>query len=577
MRSQPVFPAPTRPAADPHAAALAETAAMLAADLFGADAVVLMLHSPTAVTHVYNGLAGIADEALCRQAQAALPGGPAVQWQAHAPAARLRLSAPIPGADGTGWGSLHLFDADAPAAPAAGPLADTQAALDRLAAHIASGVRTLHAKHYEDHLTGLGNRHRFILDARAAMQRPGRSPGRLWAGIIEVLPLEDISRLVISAGLHRVEQAISMMSERLLSTLPAGVRLYRLGLVRFGLFRDDTLEHMHGCLSDCVARFDTPLHVDDVMQLDLCAVAGMIPVEHGELEDLIAALYSTSVAARSQGRPVTVYNRQVLRTQQRHGMIVSSLRAAIASPQQLRLVYQPRERTADGNWIAVEALLRWTHPTLGDIPPGEFIPLVEHTALMPLLTDWVLGTGLRQLGVWQRELPGLKMSINISASDLKRPGFDRRVRRLMDEHGIQARSLELEVTEGAIVRTERAVLETLGGLSRHGVEIAIDDFGAGYSNLTQLSELRVDVIKIDNRLVRAVAANPRAATIVQSVVDLAKRLGHRVVVEGVETAELKALSAHWGTDEMQGYYIARPMELAAMSAALATRHAWAPV
>jgi len=567
MLPPPALSALSQPPADPHAAALAETAALLAAGLFGADMVVLKLSHPTEITHVHD----------------VLPAGAEV---------RLRLSAEISGPDGACWGSLELFDGETPAAEdedetkaedeAAKParpataLAATQAAqiaLDQLAAHIASGVRALHAHRYEDHLTGLGNRHRFILDAAAALnERPADVQARLWAGIIDVLPLEDISRLVVSAGLHRVELAISLMAERLSRTLPSGVRLYRLGLVRFGLFRDDTLEHMHGCLSKCVAQFEAPLHVDDVMQLDLCAVAGMIPVERGELEDLIAALYSTSIAARSQGRPVTVYNRQVLRTQQRHGMIVNSVRAAIAAPGQLRLVYQPRERTADGNWTSVEALLRWHHPTLGEIPPGEFIPLVEHTALMPLLTDWVLGTGLRQLGQWQRELPALKMSINISASDLKRPNFDGRVRRLMDEHRVSARSLELEVTEGAIVRTERAVLETLGGLSRHGVEIAIDDFGAGYSNLTQLSELQVDVIKIDNRLVRAVAANPRAATIVQSVVDLAKRLGHRVVVEGVETAELKALSAHWGCDEMQGYYIARPMELAAMTQALATRH-----
>ncbi|WP_233237162.1 bifunctional diguanylate cyclase/phosphodiesterase [Bordetella sp. LUAb4] len=573
MLALPALPTPSRPPADSHAAALAETATLLAAGLFGADAVVLRLHSPTEITHVHD----------------VTPAGAGV---------RLRQRADIHGPDGASWGSLEIFDADnaladdatesattdvaedtAISARPASPLAATQAAqiaLDQLAAHIASGVRALQANHYEDHLTGLGNRHRFVLDAAAAMSE--RAPGvqvRLWAGIIDVLPLEDISRLVISAGLHRVELAISLMAERLVRTLPSGIRLYRLGLVRFGLFRDDTLEQMHGCLSKCVAEFEAPLRVDDVMQLDLCAVAGMIPVERGELDDLIAALYSTSIAARSQGRPVTVYNRQVLRTQQRHGMIVNSVRAAIASPRQLRLVYQPRERTADGNWTSVEALLRWNHPTLGDIPPGEFIPLVEHTALMPLLTDWVLGTGLRQLGEWQRALPALKMSINISASDLKRPGFDASVRRLMDENRVSARSLELEVTEGAIVRTERAVLETLGGLSRHGVEIAIDDFGAGYSNLTQLSELQVDVIKIDNRLVRAVAANPRAATIVQSVVDLAKRLGHRVVVEGVETAELKALSAHWGCDEMQGYYIARPMELSAMTQALATRHVYA--
>lgn len=571
-------------ASDVTALTFRETAALLAAALFDAGAVVIRLWEHDPVAYIHNTLAGITDGTLLA-AVLAHPASGAVRapvGAAATPTPSLEIQCadmpagapicfhariPLIDSDGVERGAIHLLD------DARGEFSAFELTLARrLATHVVEGAHALRSFHFEDRLTRLGNRTRFVLDAEAALARADGVEARLWASIIEALPLADIGQLVVTVGLARVESAIEIIAGRVVRALPSGIRLYRLGLARFGFICDNDLDSVHRCLTDCVTQLDQPIMVDEVLQLDLRVAAGMIPVEQGGIGELVGALFATAQAARAQGRPVSVFNKEVLQKQQRHGLIVNSIRSALASPSQLRLVYQPRERISDGSWTSVEALLRWNHPTLGEVPPGEFIPLIENTALMPILTDWVLDSGLKQLGLWQERMPLLKMSINISASDLKRPGFDARVRRLMDQHGISGRSVELELTEGSIVRADRGVLETLRGLNQHGVDIAIDDFGAGYSNLSQLSELSFDVIKIDNALVRAVMKNQRAGTIVQSVVSLAKQLGHRVVVEGVETAELKDLSVQWGCDEMQGYFIARPMESLAMSQALTRRH-----
>jgi EAL domain-containing protein (putative c-di-GMP-specific phosphodiesterase class I) len=490
---------------------------------------------------------------------------------ARAPGAAVRfyVRLPLPGEEVNGQamagGAIHLFDIS----PRQAFNASRQALLAGLRLHVANGIEAVRAYHLRDWLTGFGNRAQFLRDATAAVEADNKPATGVWASIIDASPPDEMSRLVISMGLTRVERAVALMAQRVAMSLPASLKLYRLGLARFGFICSKEPGAVLRLAQACVEAFAQPMNVDNVLKMNFRATAGVIPIESDEIPQLMGALYATSDAARMQGQAVSMFDRLVVQRQQRHGLIVNSVPSALAASGQLRLVYQPRERAADGRWTTVEALLRWNHPTLGAIPPGEFIPLIESTSLMPMLTDWVLQQALTQLAQWQRTLPTVKMSINISASDLTREQFDWQVRDMMDAHGICGRSVELELTEGAIVRADAEVLKILSSLREYGVDIAIDDFGAGYSNLSQLSQLSVDVIKIDNALVRAVSTNPRAATIAQSVVALAKQLGHRVVAEGVETAELKALSLQWGCDEIQGYFIARPMEADAMSAALA--------
>lgn len=469
--------------------------------------------------------------------------------------------------DGVEMGALMLFDA----VDRGGLDPSDEVRLAHLAAHLVDRMEILRDFHYRDRLTGLGNRGQFVRDAGIALERP-REPGAgLWAAMIDVFPLENITRLVVAVGLAQVERAIERMAVRVMAALPPHCQAYRLGLARFGFVCEGGQEDVRRLAAGCVARFESPITVDDDLPLNLAAHAGVLPVQRDQLPQLISALFAVSESARERGVPVGVFDLQLVHRQRRHVLIINSIRGAVNALEQLRLVYQPRERLSDGVWTSVEALVRWRHPLLGEISPAEFVPLLEGTTLMPLLTDWVLDNALAQLSIWRETLPTLKMSINISASDLKRQDFSPSLRRAMQAHAIGSGCLELELTEGSLVRADTATLEMLEGLERCGIEIAVDDFGAGYSNLSQLSKLRYHVLKLDNALVRSVTANQRAAIIVQAIVGLAKQLGHRVVAEGVETEHLRDLSRQWGCDEVQGFFIARPMEVEALSALLVER------
>jgi EAL domain-containing protein (putative c-di-GMP-specific phosphodiesterase class I) len=569
-------------------AGFASTTALLATALFDVPAVVIQWDAAGHQSYVHGCIGpacGVELAALAQgfahgqAADAAMPlvlldAGEHPYFAAAAkrqPGAAVRFYArvPLPGEEVAGTaaegGAIHLLDISPRRTFSAGK----QALLAGLRMHVGNGIEAVRAYHLRDWLTGFGNRRQFLRDAAAAVNSPQKPDTGVWASIIDASPPEDVSRLVISMGLTRVERAVSLMAQRVAMALPPNLKLYRLGLARFGFICSKDPGSVLRLAESCVQAFSSPMNVDNVLKMNFRTTAGVIPIEADEIPQLMGALYATSHAARMQGQAVSMFDRMVVQRQQRHGLIVNAVPSALAAPGQLRLVYQPRERATDGRWTTVEALLRWNHPSLGVIPPGEFIPLIENTSLMPILTDWVLQQALTQLAQWQRTLPTLKMSINISASDLARGHFDIHVREMMDAHGINGRCVELELTEGAIVRADANVLKIMSSLRDYGVDIAIDDFGAGYSNLTQLSQLSFDVIKIDNALVRAVSNNSRAGMIAQSVVTLAKQLGHRVVAEGVETAELKSLALEWGCDEIQGYHIARPMEVDDMSAALA--------
>lgn len=251
--------------------------------------------------------------------------------------------------------------------------------------------------------------------------------------------------------------------------------------------------------------------------------------------------------------------------------ILADLAPALASADQLSLVYQPRIHLASGACVSVEALLRWDHPVLGSIPPGEFVPLAEQTGMVRHVTGWVLDRALRDLAQWTRDGFGHGVSINVSANNLAEEGFAARLRDALAIHAVSADRVELELTEGALLGDKPRVRATLAEVAALGVGISIDDFGTGYSNLFYLRDVPAGTIKIDQCFVRWIASNDRDPVIVRSMVHLAHALGYRVVAEGIEDAGALAMLAGWGCDEGQGYHISRPVPLDELRAWLAGR------
>jgi EAL domain-containing protein (putative c-di-GMP-specific phosphodiesterase class I) len=202
-----------------------------------------------------------------------------------------------------------------------------------------------------------------------------------------------------------------------------------------------------------------------------------------------------------------------------------------------------------GACVGAEALLRWRHPTLGPIPPGEFIPLAEQTALAKPITEWVLEAAIDQVARWRHSGPAPRVSINASALNLEEPDFASRLMRTLERHRVAPDAIELEFTESALARDGSRVLDQLDELRRTGIEIAIDDFGTGYSSLSYLPRLPASILKIDRSFVRPLGSSSRDQRLVQAMIGMAHDLGYRVVAEGIETQDVYELLLAWRCGE----------------------------
>ncbi|MBP8028904.1 MAG: EAL domain-containing protein [Giesbergeria sp.] len=227
---------------------------------------------------------------------------------------------------------------------------------------------------------------------------------------------------------------------------------------------------------------------------------------------------------------------------------------------ELHLVYQPQMSLADGSIVGAEALLRWIHPHLGFISPGEFIPLAEANGLIVPIGEWVLQTALRQMRHWRDQgLPLMTIAVNISAVQFEQPGLVGLVRQLLKDTGIPPEGLELELTEAVAMKAPETVAKTMKELGQQGVRLSIDDFGTGYSSLSYLKRFNIHKLKIDQSFVRDISADPDDQAIATAIVQMAHSLGMSTIAEGVETAEQLDFLRLRGCDQIQGYYFSRPL------------------
>jgi predicted signal transduction protein with EAL and GGDEF domain len=251
------------------------------------------------------------------------------------------------------------------------------------------------------------------------------------------------------------------------------------------------------------------------------------------------------------------YNAAIGEDNRRQSHLAHELRAAYQCGQ-LAVHYQPLFRLG-GEMVGMEALLRWDHPEMGSVPPSDFIPLLERSREIVPVGRWVLNEAVRQCRSWQEQgHRELTVSVNVSACQLQDPEFFTDVQTALRRSGLDAGSLVLEVTESVLVVDVHRVGAIMQEIRDLGVHLALDDFGTGYSSLLYLQGLPIDRLKVDRSFVAGLGSPDQDPTIISTVVDLAHKLGLRVVAEGVETeAELRAVSA-MGCDEAQGFLLSRP-------------------
>ncbi|MGB3298240.1 MAG: EAL domain-containing protein [Phormidesmis sp.] len=274
------------------------------------------------------------------------------------------------------------------------------------------------------------------------------------------------------------------------------------------------------------------------------------------LRNADAAMYQ----AKSQGRNnYQVYFEEINANARRQLNLETDLRKAIDN-HELFLCYQPQVDLISGQWVGLEALIRWQHPTIGLISPAKFIPIAEETGLIETIGYWVLQEACTQYGKWQQMgMPKIRLAVNLSAHQFHHSYLARSILQILKTTGFDPRYLELEVTESAAMYDVGFAISLLEKLSKAGMQIAMDDFGTGYSSLSVLKHFPLDTLKIDRSFVMDLVDSPKDAAIAATIIALAKGLNFKVLAEGIETPAQATVLRKMGCDYAQGYWFSRPL------------------
>nr|MBA2749790.1 EAL domain-containing protein [Tatlockia sp.] len=290
------------------------------------------------------------------------------------------------------------------------------------------------------------------------------------------------------------------------------------------------------------------------------------PNDHTEVDSILGNAVRAMDRAKAQGQnKYQFYSRELNNKLQERLVLEKDLHNAIKNGEML-LHYQPQVCLRSGKIIGVEALLRWHSPIHGFVSPAKFIPIAEETGLIISIGEWVLRTACAQNRSWQLVgLPRIKMAVNISSRQFKDQNLTDITAQVLQETDLKASYLELEITESLIIENIQQAINTMNQLHAMGVTLSLDDFGTGYSSLNYLKRLPIDVLKIDQSFVRDLTVGSDDAAIVKAIISLAHNLQLNVIAEGVETqTQLEYLQKH-DCDEIQGYYISRPVTAEALA------------
>jgi EAL domain-containing protein (putative c-di-GMP-specific phosphodiesterase class I) len=280
-------------------------------------------------------------------------------------------------------------------------------------------------------------------------------------------------------------------------------------------------------------------------------------------QDLVRRANLALLAAKREGRPSASFQPEMEAAAQRRLRLETDLRRALERGE-FECHYQPQVEVASGRIIGVEALVRWNHPRSGLLAPGAFIEAAEQTGLVAQLDRWVIEAACAQAQWWLTAgLDMGRMGINVSAATLQHVDLVEHLQAVLARTGLEARRVELEVTESGVMQRPDIAIATLRALRRIGVRVAVDDFGTGYSSLSYLQQFAIDTLKIDRSFVRSLsessAARPVETGILKAIVALGRHLGLELVAEGVETVVQRDVLSDLGCDVVQGYLYSRPI------------------
>ena len=412
----------------------------------------------------------------------------------------------------------------------------------------------------EDPLTGIANRQGFqtLLAVRLA-----EGDGRGIA--LGHLDLDNFRHANDALGHQAGDRLILQVVARLKSQLEACDQLARLGSDEFALLINthrapERAEWMAERITEVMAE---PYWVDGESLLIGCSLGIAHARANAGADPLMWHAHIAMQQAKStQGCTFHVFNERINRNARSLADLESELRRALRRDE-LELHYQPRLDLGTGHIVGLEALVRWRHAERGLLAPSEFVPLAEQSGLIVPLGYWVISRALRDMqALRERGLEPLHMAVNLSFRQFQDSQLLSTLSRLITERGVEAQWLEFELTETAVMRRSDLVKQTMDALGRLGVRFSLDDFGTGFSSFVHLNSLPIALLKIDKSFVGGMESREENRKLVHAMINLAHNLKLEVVAEGVETPEQLSLLRGFGCDQVQGYFISKPLPLA---------------
>ncbi len=420
--------------------------------------------------------------------------------------------------------------------------------------------QTLEYKAHHDELTHLSNRTLFLDRLDHAIKKAKRQNTLLAVLFIDLDRFKEIND---SLGHEMGDAVLIEVADRLREHLREIDTIARLGGDEFTLIIEDIedIQKVNAIASKLLSTLQQPMEIQaHQLYVTISIGISLFPLDGSDAQSLLRNADSAMYKAKDEGRnSYQYYTAELTQRAFERVSLESSLRRAIVN-HEFVVYYQPQTNGATGELIGMEALVRWNHPEFGLVSPARFIPLAEETGLILPIDEFVMKEGMRQVAYWygQGLNPGI-LSLNLAMKQLWQENFAQMLQEMLNESGCKAEWIELEVTEGEVMKNPEKAIGILQEIHSLGIILAIDDFGTGYSSLSYLKRLPLDILKIDQSFIRGIPENNEDIAIVRSIIALAKSMGMRVIAEGVETLEQKEFLVENGCTNIQGYFYSRPI------------------